>query len=51
MIYTVKVQGAKNHTSEHEVEATSADHAIDLVLSKVSFDVAQVWCEELHEIL
>jgi hypothetical protein len=51
MIYTVKVQGIKNHTSDHEVEATSPDQAIDLVLEKVSFDVHQVWCEDLHEVL
>jgi hypothetical protein len=51
MIYTVTVQGIKNHTSERKVEATSPDHAIDLVLESIPFDVQQVWCEDIHEVL
>jgi hypothetical protein len=51
MIYTVILKGTKNHTSEHKVEADSPDHAIDLVLEKISFDVQQVWCEDIHEVL
>jgi len=51
MIYTVTIKGIKNHTSEHEVEAISADHAIDLVLDTVHTDVFEVWCEDIHEFL
>lgn len=51
MIYAVKTLGIKNHTSDHEVEATSPDHAIDVVLNTVAYDIKEVWCEDLHEIL
>jgi hypothetical protein len=51
MIYTVKIKGIKNHTSEHKVVAESPDDAIDLVLGRVPFDVSEVWCEDIYEIL
>ena len=51
MIYTVTIQGDKNHTSDHKVEAVSPEHAIDLVLNGIHSDVKQVWCEDIHEIL
>lgn len=51
MIYTVILKGDKNHTSEHKVVAESPDDAIDLVLGRVPFDVNEVWCEDIHEIL
>jgi len=51
MIYTVKIKGIKNHTSEHKVEAESPDQAIDLVMDKVSDDITEVWCEDIHEVL
>ena len=51
MMYTVKIKGIKNHTAEHKVEADSPDQAIDLVIEKVSYDIKEVWCEHLHEVL
>jgi hypothetical protein len=51
MSYTVIIKTNKNHTLEHEVEATSPDHAIDLVLDTVHTDVFEVWCEDIHEFL
>ena len=51
MIYTVKIKGIKNHTSEHKVVAESPDDAIDLVLGRVPYDVSEVWCEDIHEVL
>jgi hypothetical protein len=51
MSYTVTIKGIKNHTSEHEVEAVSPEHAIDLVLDTVHTDILEVWCEDIHEFL
>ena len=49
MIYTVTLRGLYTH--EHEVEATSPDHAIDLVLDTIHSDVHEAWCEDIHEVL
>jgi hypothetical protein len=51
MSYTVIIKTNKNHTSEHEVEATSPDQAIDLVLDTMHSDVHEAWCEDVHEYL
>lgn len=51
MIYTVTVKSYKNHTSDYKVEADSPDHAIDLALELVPFDVREVWCEDIYETL
>jgi len=50
-IYTVILKGTSMSDSEHKVEADSTDQAIDFVLEKISFDVQQVWCEDIHEVL
>jgi hypothetical protein len=51
MIYTVILKGTKNYMSEHKVEADSPDQAVDLVIDKVPYDIKEVWCEDIHEIL
>jgi hypothetical protein len=51
MIYTVKILSEKNITSEHQVEAPSAQDAIDLVVDEAPFVISEVWCENIHDCL
>lgn len=51
MIYKVSVKTVKGHTSEFDTEADSPDDAIDLVLEKLPFDVREVWCEDIYQVL
>ena len=47
----VKILSEKNITSEHQVEAPSAQDAIDLVVDEAPFVISEVWCENIHDCL
>ena len=51
MIYTVKILSEKNHISEHQVEAKSAQDAIDEVVDEAPFVISEVWCDNIHDYL
>ena len=51
MIYTVKILSEKNIFSEHQVEAPSAQDAIDLVVDEAPFVISEVWCDNIHDYL
>lgn len=51
MIYKVSLKTVKGHTSVIDVVADSPDHAIDKMLEMIPFDVREVWCEDIHQVL
>jgi hypothetical protein len=50
-MYTVKILSEKNITSEHQIEAPSAQDAIDIVVDEAPFVISEVWCDNIHDYL